>query len=142
MSNVSISVEIAAPADRVWAIVGGFNGLPAWLAPVRTSRLSDDGKTRHLEIGTDTRIVEQLLEHSDADRRYSYSILEGPDPVVDYVATIAVERNGENGAKATWSSRFTPNADADEAKLIAQYSGLYEIGLKQAKALAEGAAQA
>ncbi|XQM29720.1 SRPBCC family protein [Burkholderia gladioli] len=82
MSNVSISVEIAAPADRVWAIVGGFNGLPAWLAPVRTSRLSDDGKTRHLEIGTDTRIVEQLLEHSDADRRYSYSILEGPDPVV------------------------------------------------------------
>ncbi|MDC6127937.1 SRPBCC family protein, partial [Burkholderia gladioli] len=69
MSNVSISVEIAAPADRVWAIVGGFNGLPAWLAPVRTSRLSDDGKTRHLEVGTDTRIVEQLLEHSDADRR-------------------------------------------------------------------------
>ncbi|WP_186247984.1 SRPBCC family protein [Burkholderia gladioli] len=142
MSNVSISVEIAAPADRVWAIVGKFNGLPAWLAPVRTSRLSADGKTRHLEIGTDTRIVEQLLEHSDADRRYSYSILEGPDPVVDYVATIAVERSGENRAKATWSSRFTPNAGADEAKLIAQYSGLYEMGLKQAKALAEGAAPA
>ncbi len=140
MSEAIQSVEIAASAERVWAIIGGFDALPAWLAPVRSSRLSDDGRTRHLDTAGGAAIVEQLLEHSDADRRYSYTILEGPDPVTDYVSTLAVERTDEHTARATWRSRFTPNPGADAARLVAQYEGLYALGLQQARALAEGAA--
>ncbi|MBN3726206.1 SRPBCC family protein [Burkholderia sp. Ac-20379] len=137
MPNVSQSIEIAAPAERVWAIVGGFNALPVWLPPVLASRLSDDGRTRHLEIQGGLVVIEQLLEHSDAERRYSYTILEGPDPVTDYVATLSVERTGEASAKATWQSRFTPNDPQNAAQLVAQYEGLYALGLAHAKALAE-----
>ncbi|GAB7536847.1 SRPBCC family protein [Burkholderia sp. 3C] len=136
--NVSQSVEIAAPAERVWAIVGGFNALPAWLAPVLASRLSDDGRTRHLEIRGGLVVVEQLLEHSDAERRYSYTILEGPDPVTDYIATLSVERTGDASAKATWQSRFTPNDPQGAARMVAHYEGLYALGLARVKALAEG----
>ncbi|WP_321962342.1 SRPBCC family protein [Paraburkholderia sp. J7] len=140
MANVSISVEIAAPVESVWAMLGDFNGLPAWLEFVRSSRLSDGGRIRHLEAMGGAIIVEALLEHSATEMFYRYAIVEGPDPVSDYVATLSARRIDADTTAVTWASRFEPRDARQAASLVGHYEVLYRAGLDRLKTLAEARA--
>lgn len=140
MANVSVSVEIAAPVESVWAMLGDFNGLPVWLEFVRASRLSDGGRVRHLEAMGGAIIVEALLEHSEAETFYRYTIVEGPDPVSDYVATLSARRIGADKTVVTWASRFEPRDAHQATSLVEHYDVLYRAGLDRLKTLAEARA--
>ena len=137
MANVSVSVEIAAPVESVWAMLGDFDGLPVWLEFVRASRLSDGGRVRHLEAMGGAIIVEALLEHSEAETFYRYTIVEGPDPVSDYVATLSARRIGADKTTVTWASRFEPRDAHQATSLVEHYEVLYRAGLDRLKTLAE-----
>lgn len=133
MANASASIEIAAPADRVWQLVGGFDSLPDWLPYIPTSTLSEGGRVRHLaNPGGDT-LVERLIAFDERGRSYSYAILQAPFPVKDYQATIRVVGNGRQGARVDWSGTFTP-VGVSEQEATRLFQGIYEDGLK---ALAE-----
>jgi len=136
MIEVSVSVSIARPAEQVWALLGGFDLLPRWLEPIASSRLDDGGRLRHLETVDGASIVERLLEFSDSEQRYSYALLESPFPVSDYVGRMAVREDGEDGALATWSSRFHSQG-VDEAEIAADFENFYRAGLERLKALLE-----
>ncbi|WP_321945592.1 SRPBCC family protein [Paraburkholderia sp. J10-1] len=140
MANVSVSIEIGAPVESVWAMLGDFNGLPAWLEFVRSSRLSDGGRIRHLEAMGGAIIVEALLEHSATERFYRYAIVEGPDPVSDYVATLCARRIDADTTAVTWASRFEPRDAHQAASLVGHYEVLYRAGLDRLKTLAEARA--
>src|SRR3984893_9367091 len=43
MPKVFVSTVINAPIERVWRVVGDFNGLPAWM-PGMTDSVIEDGK--------------------------------------------------------------------------------------------------
>lgn len=136
MTEVSTSIEIDASADKVWAIVGGFDNLPHWLDLIETSRLEEGGRVRRLEAVGGALIVERLLTFDEAERRFSYSHLEAPDPVRDYISQMSVAALDGTRSRVIWSSRFTP-VSVSETEAIAHFEGIYEAGLNNLKALLE-----
>lgn len=51
--------------------------------------------------------VERLVGRDDA-RRYSYALVEGPLPVSESTATLAVDDEPAGSARVSWWSEFTP----------------------------------
>ncbi|MBN3763741.1 SRPBCC family protein [Burkholderia sp. Ac-20365] len=138
MASVSVSIDIAASAEEVWSLVGDFDGLPVWLELIRSSRLSDDGRVRHLAAANGSIIVERLLDHSDSNLQYLYTIIEGPDAVTDYTASMSVRGIDARSTTVTWASRFEPNDPHEAESLVANYRSLYLAGLTRLKVILEG----
>ena len=106
MAQVYTSSVINAPASRVWERVRDFNGLPKWHPRIRDSRIEDAlpadkvGCIRHFHLQNGDMIREQLLGLSDYDMFCTYSILESPMPLEDYIATLRLTQSGHWYAKA------------------------------------------
>jgi hypothetical protein len=94
MARVYVSSVINAPAKKVWDRVRDFNGLPKWHPRIRDSRIEDAlpsdkvGCIRNFHLQNGDTIREQLLGLSDYDLFCTYTILESPMPLTDYVATL------------------------------------------------------
>lgn len=128
MATASAFMDMAASADEVWDLIGGFNSLPDWLPAVVKSELSDGGRLRHLETADGVVIVERLQTFDHAGKVYSYSISEGPFPVSDYLATLKVESRGD-GARVTWSSVFKAKG-VTEQEAEALFTTMYQGGVE------------
>ena len=135
MAQASASIDISAPPDQVWQLIGGFNSLPDWLPYISKSELSEGGRLRHLANPDGETIVERLEAFDNVARSYSYSILHAPFPVAGYQSTLCVQAtDGGNSSRVKWSGQFTPKGVSDqEASRL--FRGIYEDGLK---ALAAG----
>jgi len=127
MANASASIEIAAPADKVWQLIGGFDSLPDWLPYIPKSEASEGGRVRTLANPDGEAIVERLLAFDEAGRSYSYAILSAPFPVTGYQSTLRVLDAG-GSARVEWSGRFTPAGVSDE-EASSLFRGIYEDGL-------------
>jgi len=132
MATASATIDIPASADQVWQLIGGFNTLPDWLPFIPNSELSEGGRVRTLQTADGGVVVERLETFDNAGKTYSYSILQAPFPATDYLATIRVEAQGQ-GAKVTWSGRFTAKGVSDE-DVVALFSGIYQGGLEALRA--------
>ncbi|WP_406320046.1 SRPBCC family protein [Streptomyces sp. NBC_01637] len=130
MASTSVSQIVPASPDRVWQLIGGFGSLPDWLPFIPESTLAEGGRTRHLSNPDGDVIVERLIEFNEAERRYSYSILQTPFPVVDYLSTLQVHAVTEDPrvAEVQWSGRFIPDG-ATEDDVVALFTGIYRDGL-------------
>ncbi|MEO0383870.1 MAG: SRPBCC family protein [Pseudomonadota bacterium] len=126
MARVYISSVIDVPAAKVWERVRDFNGLPRWHPSIRDSRIENGepadkvGCIRDFHLQNGERIREQLLGLSDYDMFCTYSILESPMPLTDYVATL----------------RLTPITDGD--KCFAEWSAEFECDDAEAEGLVDG----
>jgi hypothetical protein len=95
--KVYTSSVIDAPADAVWAQIRDFNGLPKWTPFVAESRIEGNqpadkvGCVRNFRLKDGSTIREQLLTLSDFDFQCTYSILESPMGVENYVATLEAD---------------------------------------------------
>jgi len=130
VSKVIISTRIAAPADDVWKLIGGFNGLPDWHPAVEKSETDGDGEgsVRKLALAGGGTIVERLERVEDDERQYTYSITDSPLPVSNYVATIRVRDDGDGTASLVeWSSEFQP-AGVSESDAVKVIQGIYSAG--------------
>ena len=124
MARVYVSSVINAPAASVWERVRDFNGLPRWHPRIRDSRIEDAlpadkvGCIRNFNLQSGDTIREQLLGLSDYDMFCTYSILESPMPLEDYVATLRLTPVTENDRTfIEWSAEFSCDP-ADEGDLI------------------------
>ncbi len=134
MTAVKLSQELPVPAQAVWSVIGGFNGLPDWHPAVEKSESKTEGgvKVRTLTLVGGGQIVERLEHASEQERSYTYSILSGgPLPVADYTATIRVRESG-GGCNVEWSSDFTPSG-APENDATAAIRAVYEAGFENLK---------
>lgn len=126
MARVYISSVIDVPATRVWERVRDFNGLPRWHPSIRDSRIENGepadkvGCVRDFHLQNGDRIREQLLGLSDYDMFCTYSILESPMPLTDYVATL----------------RLTPITDGD--RCFAEWSAEFECAEEEEEGLVKG----
>ncbi|MRW84154.1 SRPBCC family protein [Pseudoduganella sp. FT26W] len=134
MAKASTSINIPAPADQVWQLIGGFDSLPDWLPYIPKSVLSEGGRVRELANPNGDAIVERLMAFDHAARSYSYAILRAPFPVKDYLSTLRVQEDGPKAAKVEWFGSFTPVGVSDQ-EATRLFQGIYEDGLK---ALADG----
>jgi hypothetical protein len=140
MIKVYVSSVIDAPADAVWGMVRDFNGLPRWTPFVADSRIEQNlpadriGCVRNFRLKDGGVIREQLLSLSDYDFQCSYSILESPMGVSDYLATLKLTPVTDgNRTFAEWSAEFeAPQGREQElAEHIGQ--GVFQAALTQLK---------
>ncbi len=83
---------------------------------------------RHLANPDGDAIVERLEAFDQADRSYTYSILQAPFPVSGYRSTLRVVEQGD-GSRIDWSGEFTPVGVSNE-EASALFEGIYRDGLK------------
>ena len=128
MVKVYTSSVIDAPADRVWATVRDFNALPNWHPAIRDSRIEGNhpsdkiGCIRNFNLKDGGNIRERLLALSDYDFTCTYSILESPMGVSNYVATLKLAPITDgNRTFAEWSAEF--DCDAERTAALAQLVG-------------------
>ena len=135
MAQASASIDIPAPPDEVWQLIGGFNSLPDWLPHAHKSELSQGGRVRHLANADGQTIIERLEAFDNDARSYSYSILHAPFPVTGYQSTLCVQATrGGKSSRVKWFGQFEPQGVSDqEASRL--FQDFYEDGLK---ALAAG----
>ncbi|GEK34543.1 SRPBCC family protein [Kurthia sibirica] len=136
MAKTTRSLLIEASPDAVWELIGGFDSLPQWLPYIPSSEVTKGGRIRHLANPDGHVIIEQLEVFDNAARTYSYSILQAPFPVTNYLATLQVhEVAGEkNTSLVEWSGKFTPIHNATDEEVIALFNGIFSDGLKAIKA--------
>jgi len=139
--RVYTSSVLDAAADAVWRVVRDFNGLPAWHPLIVDSRIENAqpadkvGCVRAFRLRDGGFIREQLLSLSDYEYQCTYSILESPMPLANYVATLKLTPVTDgNRTFAEWSAEF----DCDEvrerelAQSIGQ--GVFQAGFDALKA--------
>ncbi|MEM6622283.1 MAG: SRPBCC family protein [Pseudomonadota bacterium] len=121
MARVYTSSVIGAPAARVWERVRDFNGLPRWHPLIRDSKIEDAlpsdkvGCIRNFNLQNGDNIREQLLGLSDYDMFCTYSILESPMPLTDYVATLRLTPVTEGDRTfIEWSAEFSCAPEAED----------------------------
>ncbi len=144
--KVTESIEIAAPADKVWAKIGKFDDA-AWIPAVAKTDAkggSEVGATRVLTLKADgaPTISEELTKYDAAARTYTYKItMVEPKvlPVSNYASTITVSGDGAT-SKVEWRAGFYrgyPNNDPppelnDDASQAA-VTKLYQSSLAELK---------
>jgi hypothetical protein len=138
--RVYTSSVIDASADAVWALVRDFNGLPKWHPSIAESRIEGNwpadrvGCIRNFRLQDGGAIREQLLSLSDYDLQCTYSILESPMGVENYVATLKLTPVTDGSRTfAEWSAEFEAPA-ARERKLADDIGqGVFQAGFDALK---------
>jgi hypothetical protein len=143
------SIEVDAPAARVWALVGDFAaGWPKW-HPVIEGSTADKGNAvgslRHLTIKGGKFLDEELEGYDTAAMSFKYRIKSGDAlPVTNYSSMIKISIiNGEK-CSVEWRGAFyrgypnnDPPPDRNDEAALAAVTGVYKIGLANLKAVAE-----
>lgn len=141
MPQVFVSTVIAAPAGAVWSLIRDFDGLPDWTPFVVESRIEQNmradqvGCIRNFRLRDGGRIRERLLALSDYDMSCTYSILESPMEVENYIATLSVAPVTEGDQSfASWRAEFdcSPGREEELVRRIGQ--GVFQTGLAALKA--------
>jgi len=127
MGSGTAAIDIAAPADQVWKVVGDFGGIGSWMPGIESCRV--EGDNRILEMMGMT-ITERLVAKDDTGRALTYAIAEGA-PVESHQAVITVAPAGES-SHVTWDVDAKPD---DMADLMVT---LYQQALEALKAHIEG----
>jgi hypothetical protein len=119
MPKVYVSSVIDASAERVWREVRDFASLPKWVPTVAECRIESNvpadqiGCVRAFKLKDGGMLREKLLALSDYDFSTTYSILESPMAVENYIATLRLVpvTDGER-CFAEWTAEF----DCDPAR--------------------------
>ena len=140
MARVYTSSVIPAPTAKVWERVRDFNALPRWHPAIRESRIENGepsdrvGCVRDFRLQNGDRIREKLLGLSDYDYFCTYSILESPMPLTDYIATLRLTPITDGDRTfAEWSAEFdcAPEVADDLVGNIGQ--GVFQAGFDSLK---------
>ena len=104
LQTVAESVELAAAAERVWALIGQFGN--DWHPLVARVRLTGTGigQFRTIETIDGKTIIERLEVVDEAQRFYRYAQVAGV-PASHYVGTLEVRPKGE-GCVVEWRVQF------------------------------------
>jgi hypothetical protein len=124
LARVFVSAIIEAPVAQVWSVIRDFNGLPAWTPFVAESRIEQNARAeqigciRNFRMKDGGRIRERLLSLSDYDFSMSYSILESPMAVDNYVGSLRLfpVTDGDR-TYAEWTADFDCRPER-EAELV------------------------
>ena len=131
--DLSENVDVAASPADAWDAISDFCSIKDWHPVIaECEQFDQDGKTmRTLTTGDGGELLEELHELDDAGMSMTYSIIESPLPIADYVSTIAVTAAGD-GATITWSSTFNAAGVSDDEALELM-TGIYHAGLDSLK---------
>jgi mxaD protein len=136
------SVNINAPAAKVWDKISKFSDLGAWHPAVAKTEITSgvDGKKgakRTLTLQDGGKINEQLTAYNSKNKMMSYIIVDSVLPVTAYASTLHVYTNGRDKSVVVWEGSFLPKAPADEKAASDTIGGVYDGGLNNLKKILE-----
>jgi hypothetical protein len=118
MSEVKVSERVAAPAAKVWELLGDFGGIAKLGGPMLEScrvEGSGVGAVRTIGLPGNQSIQERLEAYDAAGRALTYSIIgKSPIPIRGYVSTCRVVETGANECRVDWEGRFEPDGVPEE----------------------------
>lgn len=140
-------IEINAPAEKVWALVGDFNGWHKWHPAIEASSAdkgNEVGSLRHLSIKGGKYLEESLEGYNPEGMSIKYRIRGGDAlPVTNYSSTITIV-GGDAKCTVQWRGAFyrgypnnNPPPDQSDEAAIAAVTGVYQSGLNNLKVVAE-----
>ena len=128
MAEVKVSESVAAPAAKVWEVLGDFGGVAKWGGPMLESCTvegSGVGAVRTIGLPGGGSIQERCDAYDPAGRALTYSIVgKSPIPIRDYQSTCRVVDTGVNACRVDWQGRFEPDG-VPEAQAQALVRGIY-----------------
>ncbi len=125
MHTVTVLTHLSASADDVWSKIGDPAAISSWHPAIAKSSL--DGKARQCTLANGAQIDEAIDNIDDANRSYSYRIVESPLPVEDYRSTIKVVE-ADGGCAVEWTSSFDVSAGPAE-DTVSMIKDVYAAGL-------------
>jgi len=145
--RVKESIEINAPADKVWAKVGNYGDMSWHPAIAKTEvvegKATEVGAKRVLTLQDGGKVNETLTTYDAAGMTMKYEITESVLPVREYGATIKVEAAGDKTV-VTWRTMFKRKdpanpaaAGQDDATAKAAVEGILKSGLANLKKVSE-----
>ena len=140
MAKVYASTVIPAPADAIWTVVRDFNALPAWTPFVAESRIEQNkpsdqvGCIRNFRLKDGGRIREQLVELSDYEMSFGYTILESQMGVENYYATFRLSPVTDvDHTFAEWDAEFDAAPEREDALVEQIGRNVFAAGLQALK---------
>lgn len=140
MVRVYTSSVIDASADTVWARVRDFNGLPQWHPGIVDSRIENSeasdriGCIRQFHTRDGGTYREKLLALSDYEYSCTYSILDSPMGVDNYVATLKLTPITDGMRTfAEWSAEFDCAEGREGALTQTIGQGVFQGGFEALK---------
>lgn len=120
MPTMSVSQQLEAPADRVWAVLADF-GKVGWIPGVGEVEVDGEGPGMCRRIGGSggAPVVETLLWVKPEVRSLSYEITDNPLPVRRFVAVASVSEptsEASGGSTVAWDIEYEPDGDDAAAR--------------------------
>ncbi len=141
MSEVKVSETIAAPAAKVWELLGDFGGVTKWGGSMLQSCKVEGegvGAVRRIGLPGGLEIAERCESHDAAKRSFSYAIIgKSPIPIKNYVSVCTVVETGANACRVDWSGTFEPDGVAED-QAQGMVRGIYTGGIAGVKKLLGG----
>ena len=132
MSEVKVSESVAAPAAKVWEVLGDFGGVAKWggtMLESCTVEGSGVGAVRTIGLPGGLSIQERCEACDAAGRALTYSIIgKSPIPIRDYVSTCRVVETGANQCRVDWEGHFEPDGVPEE-QAQSMIRGIYTGGI-------------
>lgn len=142
--KVTETIEINAPAEKVWAVIGNFQDMswhPAFTKTEGTGA-NDQGATRKLTLASGATIDEVLTVFNAEGRTYSYEISNVDVkvvPVTNYSSRISVTSEGDKST-VEWRGAFyrgyvnnDPPPELSDEAAVKAITGVYKDGLAALK---------
>ena len=144
MAKIFRSSIINASTNHVWDKIRDFNSLPDWHPALINSKIENNepsdkvGCIRNFNLKDGGNIRERLLTLSDVEHICTYTILESPFPIENYVATIRLTpiTDGDR-TYIEWTAEFScSQQEEDLVKSIGD--GVFQGGFDSLKSIFSG----
>ena len=113
MATIIKDIDLAAPADRVWAMLRDPGAAAAAFPNVLTASHLEGG-VRSVTFANGVVVRERIVTIDDDRRRIAYGVIEGR--LTLYNASLQVTPTGERACRVRWISDFLPD---DAASVVA-----------------------
>ncbi|MEO1138399.1 MAG: SRPBCC family protein [Pseudomonadota bacterium] len=141
--KVTVTADIPASPEEVWAVIGNFQDM-SWHPAVHSTTGKNGNEidaTRLLTLGEEggPTIDEVLYKFSDEKMSYSYRITAVEVevlPVTNYSAHLTVKPGADGGSIVEWRGAFyrgypnnNPPPELNDEAAVAAVTGVYQAGL-------------
>ena len=142
-------IEINAPADKVWAVVGNFQDMSWHPAVAKTEGEGGNAvdATRTLTLQSGGQIHEKITKYDEAGKVFNYVITEVDVkvlPVENYSSRITVTGDGEKSEVEWWGAFYRgflnndPPPELSDEAAVKAITDVYTSGLAALKEKLEG----
>jgi hypothetical protein len=111
LQTVADAVDLLAPPDKVWSLIGAFGS--TWHPLIAKIKLTGTGigQLRTIETIDGKQMIERLEASDNSQRSYRYTMISGIQ-AVDYTGTLEVKQKG-SGSSVEWNVQYWADGQPD-----------------------------